>query len=119
MDSSSTNFTHGSGASRRAVLRMGLAAGTLFGASCCGAPASAAEASVAEFGARGDGLFDDTAAFQRACDGLRGGGVLRVPRGIYLLDRVDIRHRGIRVLLEPGAVLRKRPPGASSGLSAL
>ena len=65
---------------------------------------------MAEFGARGDGAIDDTAAFQRACDRLIGGGILHVPAGTYLLDRVEVRHRGIRVLLEPEAVLRKRPP---------
>jgi parallel beta-helix repeat protein len=110
MDSSSTNFSIGAALSRRTVLRIGMAAGAMFGASCCGAPANAAEASVAEFGARGDGAIDDTAAFQRACDRLTGGGVLRVPAGTYLLDRVDVRHRGISVQLAPGAMLRKRAP---------
>jgi hypothetical protein len=41
---------------------------------------------VREFGARGDGATDDTAAFQRALDraGAEGGGVVLAPRGRYL-----------------------------------
>lgn len=44
--------------------------------------------SVRDFGARGDGVTDDRAAIQSAIDALaaRRGGVLRVPRGTYLLD---------------------------------
>lgn len=41
--------------------------------------------SVRDFGARGDGKTDDTAAFQKALDtaGQAGGGVVRAPRGNY------------------------------------
>ena len=40
---------------------------------------------VRDFGAKGDGETDDTAAFQRALDaaGAARGGVVRAPRGIY------------------------------------
>ena len=40
---------------------------------------------VRDFGAKGDGQTDDTAAFQRALDaaGKAGGGTVKVPRGIY------------------------------------
>jgi len=40
---------------------------------------------VTMFGARGDGVTDDTAAFQEALDlaGDAGGGIVRVPRGTY------------------------------------
>lgn len=42
---------------------------------------------VREFGARGDGSRDDTAAFQRAVDALpASGGTIRVPSGRYLID---------------------------------
>lgn len=41
---------------------------------------------VRDFGAKGDGKTDDTAAFQRALDeaGKAGGGVVYAPRGLYL-----------------------------------
>ena len=41
--------------------------------------------SVADFGAKGDGKTDDTAAFQKALDtaGKAGGGVVYAPRGNY------------------------------------
>lgn len=40
---------------------------------------------VVEYGAKGDGRTDDTAAFQRALDaaGKAGGGIVLVPRGVY------------------------------------
>lgn len=40
---------------------------------------------VVEYGAKGDGRSDDTAAFQRALDaaGKAGGGIVLVPRGVY------------------------------------
>jgi parallel beta-helix repeat protein len=96
--------------SRRFALRLGIAGVALLGTSCRATQARAAETSVGEHGARGDGVQDDTPAFQRACDLLGGGGVVHVPAGVYLLDRIDIRHRGIRVELAEGAVLRKRGP---------
>jgi hypothetical protein len=107
--------------SRRGALRWSAGGAALLGTSCHGLPARAAEASVAQFGARGDGLHDDTAAFQRACDDLAGGGTLQVPRGIYLIDQVAIRHRNIRIALADGVVLRKRPPAGleSRGLFVL
>ncbi len=44
--------------------------------------------SVADFGATGDGITDDTAAIQSAVNQLQshGGGILRVPAGTYLLN---------------------------------
>lgn len=40
-------------------------------------------ASVKDFGAVGDGIADDTAAFSSAISALQGGGVLSIPKGIY------------------------------------
>jgi nitrous oxidase accessory protein NosD len=42
--------------------------------------------SVAEFGARGDGLTPDTDAIQAAVDALAPGGTLRFPAGTYLIE---------------------------------
>ncbi|HUV05715.1 MAG TPA: glycosyl hydrolase family 28-related protein, partial [Armatimonadota bacterium] len=46
-----------------------------------------ASASVRDFGAKGDGTTNDTAAFQKAMDecGKSGGGVVEVPTGRYLI----------------------------------
>jgi hypothetical protein len=63
--------------------------------------------SVMDFGAAGDGRHDDTAAFQRACDALAGGGVVSVPAGHYRIDRVVIRHRGLSIQCAEGVLLTK------------
>src|SRR5512140_1086512 len=61
----------------------------LFSVLSCGALAAAAATpdfySVQDFGARGDGKSDDTAAFQKALDaaGQAGGGVVYAQRGNY------------------------------------
>lgn len=48
---------------------------------------------VTEFGARGDGLTDDTRSFQRALDYLEanGGGVLDIPAGIYNVSDLSVK----------------------------
>jgi parallel beta-helix repeat protein len=75
---------------------------------------------VRDFGARGDGLTDDTEAFNRAVVAASGGeGTVRVPRGVYLIDPV----KSIQMLsktslsLAPAARLRALP--VSSGTSAV
>jgi hypothetical protein len=42
-------------------------------------------ASAKDFGAKGDGIADDTAAIQKALDSLTTGGVVNLPAGAYLL----------------------------------
>ena len=69
---------------------------TIVGMAVCGAisPAQpmAGSVSVHEFGARGDGVADDTAALQRA---LASGQSLFVPAGTYVVDRrLDLARRG-------------------------
>lgn len=52
------------------------------------APAAGFGLSVTDFGAVGDAKADNTAAFQRAMDAAaaRGGGLVRVPAGVYLFS---------------------------------
>lgn len=57
-------------------------------------PFAAAGANVRDFGAKGDGSTDDTAAFQKAMEEAAGK-VILVPKGTYvLMDRVTMRGRG-------------------------
>lgn len=69
--------------------RLAFAAGTS-AASVYSPPArsrGAAETSVLNWGAYGDGTHDDTTAFQDAIDSLpAGGGTVHVPAGVYVID---------------------------------
>ncbi|MFC5569093.1 right-handed parallel beta-helix repeat-containing protein [Lysobacter yangpyeongensis] len=70
---------------------------------------------VRALGARGDGIGDDTAAFQRAIDrAARGTGLVEVPAGRYLIDpQRSLRLRnGIDLRLAPDAVLMAKPNAA-------
>src|SRR5260221_12135016 len=57
------------------------------------APAGGATViTVRDFGARGDGKDDETAAFQRALDSVgQTGGTVALPDGVYLLRNLSIR----------------------------
>ncbi|RPE81653.1 right-handed parallel beta-helix repeat-containing protein [Vulcaniibacterium tengchongense] len=75
----------------------------------------AARIDVRAHGARGDGVRDDTAAFQAAIDALPpDGGVVQVPAGDYLIDPVrGVQLRGrMHLQLAAGARLRARPNAA-------
>lgn len=67
---------------------------------------------VRRTGARGDGMNDDTQAFQRAIDALPGdGGTVVVPAGSYMIDptrRVRLRSR-MHLELAPDARLLAKP----------
>lgn len=67
----------------------------------------AREFDVRDFGARGDGRSLDTAAVQRALDacGEAGGGVVRVPPGVYVCQPLTLRSH-TTLWLESGAVLQ-------------
>ena len=69
--------------------------------------AHAAQWSVRDFGAVGDGATKDTAAFQRALDAcaVDGGGEVLVPRGEYLIGSVQLGRR-TTLRLEEGGVLK-------------
>jgi hypothetical protein len=64
---------------------------------------TAAEVSVRDFGARGDAIALDTAAFQQALGS--GDRTIRVPAGDYLISKLEIPSNTILVL-EPGVTLR-------------
>ena len=62
-------------------------------------------ANVRDCGAVGDGVTDDTRAFQKAIDA---GGAVSVPRGVYLISPIYLRSGG-GLEREDGAVLRFQP----------
>jgi hypothetical protein len=67
--------------------------------------------SVRNWGAYGDGVHDDTTAFQNAIDALPSdGGTVFVPAGNYVIDPVrNVRLRSkMHLQLDPGAVLRAK-----------
>ena len=63
--------------------------------------------SVRDFGARGDGVTLDTKAIQKALDecGKAGGGIVRIPKGIYLSGAVFMRSK-TTLRIEEGATLK-------------
>ncbi|MEJ6952486.1 dockerin type I domain-containing protein [Natronospora cellulosivora (SeqCode)] len=67
-----------------------------------GIPERAIEANVMDFGALGDGVSNDYAAFRAAIDSLENGGVVFIPEGEYLIndslridDSVVLRGEGV------------------------
>lgn len=67
---------------------------------------------VSEYGAKGDGVTDDTDAFQRAIDSLpASGGEVHVPDGRYLIDSTrSLRLRSFMLLnMDANAVLMAMP----------
>ncbi len=56
--------------------------------------------SAAAFGAKGDGVTDDTAAIQKALDSLTGGGIVNLPAGRYLLSAALSIPGGVTLLGE-------------------
>lgn len=70
----------------------------------------AAEAlTVKDFGCKGDGVSDDTAAFQLALthNALRGGGRLLVPEGTYKLTGILHCGANLHLIMAPGARLKR------------
>ena len=82
---------------------------------------------LTDFGATGDGISDNTAAFEKAVAMLskRGGGRLLVPAGIFLTgpivlkDRIDLHlERGAVILLSPDKTAHLRNGKVVPGISA-
>lgn len=53
---------------------------------------------VTNYGAKGDGLTDDTAAIQSAIDAAVNGGTIFLPRGVYMVTGLAIRNKGTNIL---------------------
>ena len=78
-------------------------------------PALAATFNVRDFGATGDGVTKDTAAFQKALDicAVSVGGEVLVPAGKYLIGSVQLGHDTILRLAES----KSKPLVRSRGMS--
>jgi len=53
---------------------------------------------VTNYGAKGDGVTDDTAAIQSAIDAAVNGGTVFLPRGVYMVTGLVIRNKGTNIL---------------------
>ena len=60
-------------------------------------PLNRLQINVVDFGAKGDGVTDDTVAIQRAIDFAANGGTINIPRGTYLVRGLTIKKHGITV----------------------
>ena len=90
---------------------------------CAPTPSSLLTVSVrdAAYGAKGNGVADDTAAIQRAVDAVTGtGGTVLIPDGTYMVNAIASGSMGIRVKsnmtlrLSSGAVLKAIPNGSGN-----
>lgn len=52
---------------------------------------------VVDFGAKGDGVTDDTNAIQAAIDSAENGGIIAIPRGTYMVRGLKVKRHGITI----------------------
>lgn len=57
-------------------------------------PSQQIRINVADYGAKGDGVTDDTDAIQSAINAASGGGSIEFPRGIYMVRTLKISNKG-------------------------
>src|SRR5688572_23705422 len=70
---------------------------------------------VLNFGAKGDGITDDTEAIQAAIDFAGRGGTIQIPRGTYMIRGLKIRNNGTTITGEARHGTRLvRMPGSTA-----
>jgi parallel beta-helix repeat protein len=88
------------------------------GTGCAPAPTSTLVANVQDstYGAKGDGVADDTAAIQRAINAVAGtGGTVYIPKGTYMINTIASNNAGLHLgshmtlSLASGAILQSIP----------
>lgn len=91
---------------RRSVLGLGVSSLFLPAMASGQNQALAYSVSVRDWGAKGDGKTNDTAAIQQAIDAVnkKGGGTAYVPPGVYLAAGIEIRSN-VTLYLEAGATI--------------
>ena len=60
-------------------------------------PLNRLQINVVDFGAKGDGVTDDTNAIQSAIDYAARGGIVHIPRGTYRVRALKVRKHGITI----------------------
>jgi hypothetical protein len=53
---------------------------------------------VADYGAKGDGVTDDTNAIQAAINDAAGGGLIEFPRGVFMVRKLKINNKGTSMI---------------------
>jgi len=56
------------------------------------------EINVMDYGAKGDGVTDDTAAIQAAIDAAKQGALVVIPRGVFMVRGLKIRNKGTALI---------------------
>jgi hypothetical protein len=56
------------------------------------------EINVMDYGAKGDGITDDTAAIQAAINAASGGGAITLPRGRFMVRQLKVRNKGTTIV---------------------